>query len=89
MSWAEHLIRMEDRRGAYRILVRRPEGTRPLRKAWRRWKDNIKVDLLEVGWIELTQNKNNWRTFVNAVMKFKAIEFVSVFISKYLLYYTV
>jgi len=80
------LVRMGDGRGAYRDLVRRPEGTRTLRKSWRRWKDNIKVDLQKVGWgtdwIELTQNRNNWRAFVNAVMNFKTIQFVNVFISK-------
>jgi hypothetical protein len=41
---------MEDRRGAYRVLVGRPEGKRPLGRHRRRWEDNIKIDLQEVGW---------------------------------------
>jgi hypothetical protein len=62
---------MGEKRGAYRILVRRPEGRRPLGKPRRRWEDNIKMDLPEVGWgmdwIELVQDRDRWRALVNAV----------------------
>jgi hypothetical protein len=50
MRWAGHVARMGEGRGAYRILVARPEGRRPLGRLWRRWEDNIKMDLEEVGW---------------------------------------
>jgi hypothetical protein len=59
---------MARRRGVYRVLVRKSEGTRPLGRP-----DNIKIDLQEVGyggmdWIELAQESDRWRTLVNAVM---------------------
>jgi hypothetical protein len=50
MRWAWHVARMTEKRGAYRILVRRPEGRRPLGRPRRRWEDNIKMDIQEVGW---------------------------------------
>jgi hypothetical protein len=50
MRWAGHVARMGEGRGAYRILVGRPEGRRPLGRPRRRWEDNIKMDLQEVGW---------------------------------------
>jgi hypothetical protein len=64
---------MEDRRGVYRVLVGKPEGRRPLGRPKRRWEDNIKVDLQEVGcggvdWIELAQDRDRWWALVNAVM---------------------
>jgi hypothetical protein len=60
-------------RGVYRVLVGKPEGKRPLGRTRRRWEDNVKVDILEVGcegrdWIELAQDRDRWRAFVNAVM---------------------
>jgi len=67
---------MGDRRGVYRVLVGKPEGKKPLGRPRRRWDDNIKVDLQEVGcggmdWIELAQDKDRWRTLVNAVMNLR------------------
>jgi hypothetical protein len=64
---------MEEKRGAYRILVGRPEGRRPLGRPRRRWEDNIKMDLQEVGWvgmdwIELAQDRDRWWALVNEVM---------------------
>jgi hypothetical protein len=72
MRWAGHVTRLGARRGAYRILVGNPEGKGPLGKPRRRWKDNIKTDLQEVGWgvdwIDVAENRDMWRAFVNAVM---------------------
>jgi hypothetical protein len=63
------------KRGAYRILVGRPEGKRPLGRPRRRWEDNIKIDLQKVwwdiDWIELAQDRDRWRALVNAVMNFR------------------
>jgi hypothetical protein len=50
LRWAGHVARMGERRGAYRVLVGKPEGRRPLERPRRRWDDNIKMDLQEVGW---------------------------------------
>ena len=50
MSWAGHLARLGERRGAYRALVGKHEGKKPLGTPRPRWEDNIKMDLLEVGW---------------------------------------
>jgi hypothetical protein len=63
---------MGERRGAYRALVGKPEGRRPLERPRRRWEDNIKMDLREVGWagmdwINLAQDRDRWRALVNAV----------------------
>jgi hypothetical protein len=65
---------MREGRGVYRVLVGKPEGKRPLRRPRRRWEDNIKMDLQEVGcgvmdWIDLTQDRDSWRSLVNAVME--------------------
>ena len=67
---------MGARRGVYRVLVEKPEENRTLGRPRRRWEDNIKMDLQEVGcggmdWIELTQDRDRWRALVNAVMKFQ------------------
>jgi hypothetical protein len=63
---------MGEKRGAYRILVGRPEGRRPLGRPRRRWEDIIKIDLQHVGWsmdwIELAQDRDRWRALVNAIM---------------------
>jgi hypothetical protein len=63
-------------RNAYRILLGEPEGKRPLGKPRRRWVDNIKMDLREVGWdgrdwIDLAQDRDRWRAHVNAVMNLR------------------
>jgi hypothetical protein len=61
MRWVGHVARKGEKRGAYRSLVERPEVRRPLGRPRRRWKDNIKIDLKEVGWgmdwIELAQDR--------------------------------
>jgi len=63
MRWAEHVARMGERRGVNRVLVGKPEGKRPLGRPKRRWEDNIRMDLQEVGfgdmdWIDLAQNRD-------------------------------
>jgi hypothetical protein len=73
MRWAGHVASMGERRGACRILVGKPEGRRPLGRPRRRWADNIKTDLREVGcgcvdWIRLAQDRDGWRALVSAVM---------------------
>ena len=70
-----YVARVGERRGVYRVLVGKPAGKRPLWRPRLRWEDDIKMDLEEVGcggvdWIELAQDRDRWRAFVNAVMKF-------------------
>jgi hypothetical protein len=65
-------------RGAYRVLVGRPEGKRPLRRPRHRWEDNIRMDLREIGidganWIRLAQDRVQWRAFVNTVMNLRVL----------------
>jgi hypothetical protein len=72
MRWAGHVARRGEGRGAYRVLVGRPEGKRPLGRPRRKWEDNIKMDLREIGidgenWIRLAQERVQWRAFVNTV----------------------
>jgi len=67
---------MREMRGVYRVLVGKPEGRRPLGRPRRRWEDNIKMDLHEVGflgmdWIELAQDRAWWRALVNVVMNLR------------------
>jgi len=62
-------------RGVHRVLVGKPERKRPLGRPRRRWEDNIKMDLREVGgggdWMELAQDRDRWRTLVNTVMNLR------------------
>ena len=72
MRWAGHLARMGKGRGVHRVLVGKPEGKRPLGRSRRRWEDNIKMDLQEVGgvcgdWMELAQDRDSWRALVSTV----------------------
>jgi len=71
MRWAEHVARMGERRGVYRLLVGKSEVKRPLGRPRRRWEDNFKVGLQELGcrvmdWIDLALDRDRWRAFVNA-----------------------
>ena len=64
-----------DGRGVHRVLVGKPKGKRPLRRPRRRWEDNIKMYLQEVGeggeCLELAQDRDRWRALVNTVMNFR------------------
>ena len=73
MRWAGHVSRMGEEMGVYRVLVGKPEGQSPVGRPRRRWVDNIRMDLQEVGcgymdWIGLAQDRDRWRTLVGAVM---------------------
>ena len=70
------MARMEEWRGVHKVLVGKPEGKRPLGIPRRRWEDNIKMDLLEVGcggmdWIELAQDRVRWPALVTMVMNLR------------------
>ena len=73
MRWVGHVVRMGEERYVYRVLVVKPEGKGPLGKPRRRWVDNIRMDLQEVGcaymdWIGLAQDRESWLTLVSVVM---------------------
>jgi len=73
MRWVGHVARMGQRIRVYRVLVGKTEGKRPLGRPRRRWEDNIKFDLEEIGCsvmdlIELVQDSDRWQALVNAVM---------------------
>jgi len=79
MKWAGYVARMGKERWLYRVLVGKPEGKRPLGRPRRRWVDNIRMDLQQVGcgymdWIGLTQDRDRWRTLVSAVMNLQVRE---------------
>ncbi|KAJ4434100.1 hypothetical protein ANN_16420 [Periplaneta americana] len=78
LRWAGHVARMGESRNAYRVLVGRPEGKIPLGRPKRRWEDNIKMDLREVGyddrdWIKLAQDRDQWRAYVRAAMNLRSL----------------
>ena len=71
-----HMARMGEERGVYRVLVGKPERRRPMGRPRRRWVNNIRKDLQELGcghvdWIGLAQVRDRWRTLVSAVMNFR------------------
>jgi hypothetical protein len=77
MRWAGHVARMGEKKNAYRLLVGKPDGKRPLGRPRRRWvESNIMMDLGEVGWgdvdwIDLAQDRNRWRALVNSTLNLR------------------
>jgi hypothetical protein len=76
MRWAGHVARMGENRNAYRILLGNPEGKRLLGRPGRKWVDNIKIDVREIGWdgvdwIDMAQDREQWRALVNTVLTFR------------------
>jgi hypothetical protein len=76
MRWAGHVARMEEDRGVHGVLVGKPERKSPLGRPRRRWEDNIKMHLQEVGggrgdWVELAQDRDRWRALVGMVRDFR------------------
>jgi hypothetical protein len=76
MRLAGHVKQMGEKRNAYRLLVGKPERKRPLGRPRRRWLDNIRMDLVEMGWgdvnwIGLAQDRIRWRALVNSVLNLR------------------
>jgi hypothetical protein len=76
MRWARHVARMVEGKDVYRVLVGRPKGKRPLGRPRHRWEDNVKMDLRDIGidgakWIQLAQDRVQWRAFVNTLMNLR------------------
>jgi hypothetical protein len=73
MRWSGHVACVGESRIVYKVLLGKPEGRRPLGRSRRRWEDNIKMDLQEVGfegmdWIDVAQDRHRWRALVNVAM---------------------
>ena len=73
MRWAGHIARMEEGRSAFKVLTGKPTGKRPLGRPRRRWEDNIRMDLEEIGisWVDSAQDRNYWRALVNAALNLR------------------
>jgi hypothetical protein len=75
MRWAGHVARMGEKTNAYRIMVGKLDGNRRLGRPRHRWVDNIKINLREredgMEWIDLAQDRDQWRALVNTVMKLR------------------
>jgi hypothetical protein len=76
MRVAGHVAHRGKKRNAYRILVGKPEGKKPLERHRSRWEDDIKMDLREIGWggmdwIDLVQDRDQWRSLVFTVMNLR------------------
>ena len=78
MRWAGYVARMGEKRVVYRVLVGKPEGKGPLGRLRRRWEENMKINLKEVGcggmdWIQLAQDRDRWRALLSAVMNLRVL----------------
>jgi hypothetical protein len=71
MRWAGHVAQLGEKRNACRILVGKPEGKRPLRRPRYRWVDKIRMDLGEIGWDGVDQDRDQWRVLVNTVLNLR------------------
>ena len=76
LGWADHVARMEERRSPYKILTGTPIGKRSLGRSMRRWEDNLKMDLKELGintrnWVDSVQDRDYWRALVNAILNLR------------------
>jgi hypothetical protein len=85
MRWAGLVARMGEKRYAYRLLVGKPEGRRPLGRPRRRWLNNIRMDLVEVGcgdvdWIGLAQDRDRWRALVISVLNMRALSKIGLLV---------
>jgi len=85
MIWAGHVARMEEMKNTYNIPVAKAEGKRSCGTGRRRWEDNIRMDLRKIGWegvdwINLAQDRNQWRSVVNTVMNLRVSQKASNFL---------
>ena len=76
LRWAGHVARMQEGRSAFKILTGKPTGKRPLGRPRRRWEDNIRMDLEQIGinagnWVDSAQDRNYWRALLNAALNFR------------------
>ena len=76
LRWAGHVARMEEGRSAFKVLTGKTTGKRPLGRPRRRWEDNIRMDLEEIGinagnWVDSAQDRNYWRALVNAALNLR------------------
>ena len=76
LRWAGHVARMEEGRSAFKILIGKPTGKRPSGRTRRRWEDNIRMELEEIGinagnWVDSAQDRNYWRALVNAALNLR------------------
>ena len=76
LRWAGHVARMEEGKSAFKILTGKPIGKKPLWRPRRRWKNNIRMDLEEIGisagnWVDSAQDRNYWRALVNTALNLR------------------